>query len=448
MKYGFLISVLLVLIFPLTSSAQQRMCGTALFRMYLSSNSASQNWCGTNKVMVPLNEQGVSDLARVQKYINAIKASDSRTNDTIYIPTVVHIFHYNGFGNISDEQVKDGLRVVNEDFNRRNADSSSTRDIFKPFAASIPWKFVLAKLDSNGNPTTGITRYDTVLIPHPEPTDSNFDNIKKVSHWPPDMYYNIWIVRAIAGGTIGYAQYPGTGFTYGGPWKTWGIVVNYRYWGTIESSNDDGRTGTHEIGHSFGLYHTFQGSKTNCPTRCDTSGDFVCDTPPCKSSSGCVQTKNTCNTDTMGPAPYVVDSVDQLENYMSYNNCQNMFSKDQQDRMQGYMDAFQNIQDLISPANLVATGIVWAAGIPVAEQIPEILIHPNPASRSVNISISLLGEQAVVMLIDLMGKVIVAQKVDRGGDASLDTSQLPSGIYFVRVVSESILETKKLVVQN
>jgi len=326
---------------------------TIIFRMAIA-----QELCGTGSKLVPMNAAGVIDLQKIRDNI-AGAAFTKQQGDTLIFPTVVHIIHNAGVGNISDSQIVDGLRIINEDFNRENADTSVTRSLFKPYATAVGFKFVLAKLDSNGDSTSGIVRIDTSIIPHPEPTSTDFDNCKQLSHWPADMYYNIWIVRSIQGGTLGYAQYPGTNFTYGGPWKTWGIVVRHNQWGTIGTSSADGRTGTHEVGHTFGLYHTFlSASNPDCGSVCDTTGDEVCDTPPNKYSSSCPPFINTCTNDTSGNSVYDTNVVDQIENFMSYNTCQNMLSEGQKVRMRGFIASFPTLIGLSTDSNLYATGII------------------------------------------------------------------------------------------
>ena len=110
---------------------------------------------------------------------NISNISNEKLQDTLLIiPTVVHIIHYNGNGDISDLQVEDGIRVINEDFRRMNADTINGNPDFFPFTADCKIEFRLAQLDQNGSPTTGITRTDTNIIPHPEPTDANFNNLK------------------------------------------------------------------------------------------------------------------------------------------------------------------------------------------------------------------------------------------------------------------------------
>ena len=194
-----------------------------LFTMALSSSVAQNQPCSTGKKIIPIGTVGKADLQRIYENINAVGAA-YKSSDTLIFPTVVHIIHDSIWGNIPDSQVVDGLRVINEDFNRMNADTSLTRDVFKPFAAAVAFKFVLAKLDSNGDSTSGIVRVDTNLMPHPEPTASDFANVKFITHCPSNVYYNIWLVRAIQGGAYGYAQYPGTDFTYGGPERLGGLL--------------------------------------------------------------------------------------------------------------------------------------------------------------------------------------------------------------------------------
>ncbi|HIL66593.1 MAG TPA: hypothetical protein EYG43_01750, partial [Flavobacteriales bacterium] len=268
---------------------------------------AQSNWCGTSDKMIPSNPT-IQEQNLMHKIRTTIaNSSFNKSQDSLLIiPTVVHIIHFNGNGDITDLQVQDGMRVINEDFRRTNADTINGNPLFYPFADDCRIEFRLAKLDQNGDSTTGITRTDTSIYPHPEPTNANFNNVKYVSHWPSNMYFNIWLVRHISGGALGYAQYPGTAFTYGGPWVTYGPTIRSYEWGTIGSSTSDGRVGTHEIGHCLGLYHTFLSFSTGCGAECDTTGDQVCDTPPTTPTFDC-DTSNLCSNDLLGPSAFTMD---------------------------------------------------------------------------------------------------------------------------------------------
>lgn len=414
----------------------------------------AQAQCGTASKLVPENSEGILELASIRENI-ARAPFEKQLGDTLIFPTVVHIIHYGPVGNITDSQVYDGLRIINEDFNRENPDTSATRDIFKPHAAAVGFKFVLAKLDSNGDSTSAIVRIDTSITPHPEPTSSDFDNCKYLSQWPADMYYNIWIVPTIQGGAIGYAQYPGTNFTYGGPWHTWGIVVTHSAWGTIGTSNSDGRTGTHEVGHTFGLYHTFLSTSSNCGSVCDTTGDEVCDTPPCTYSGGCSQTVNQCSNDTVGPSAFDVDSVDQIENYMSYNTCQNMFSQGQQTRMRGFIAEFPTLTGLSKDSNLLATGIIDEIPISIEDQANDfnsIVMYPNPFDGIVNVRVDIKTEIRLedIQVINLLGQQVAFNLESNSTHSGTQnfTLQLEtelSGVYFMTLISEKGVLVQKLI---
>ena len=53
--------------------------------------------------------------------------------------------------------MKDAIAVINEDFRRLNADTVDTRSAFLGVAADCEIQFELAKLNPQGNCTTGIT---------------------------------------------------------------------------------------------------------------------------------------------------------------------------------------------------------------------------------------------------------------------------------------------------
>jgi len=412
----------------------------------------AQEQCGTGSRMIPSSSAGVADLQRTRDNIAGL-AFAKQQGDTLIFPTVVHVIHNGGVGNISDSQIVDGLRIINEDFNRENADTSVTRSLFKPYAAAVGFKFLLAKLDSNGDSTSGIVRIDTSIIPHPEPTSPDFDNCKRLSAWPPDMYYNIWIVRSIQSGTLGYAQYPGTNFTYGGPWKTWGIVVRHDQWGTIGTSSADGRTGTHEVGHTFGLYHTFLSSSAGCGSVCDTTGDEVCDTPPNNYSGACSQLANTCSNDTSGNSVYDTNVVDQIENYMSYNTCQNMLSEGQKVRMRGFIASFPTLVGLSTDSNLYATGIIDAIPLGLKQddgKVKKVTIAPNPFNNSIDIT-AFAADINQIRMTNIMGQevgFIVEEKAVERSEQQFRLSVAPNmdpGIYFLLLDTESGTLVKKII---
>jgi len=275
----------------------------------------------------------------------------SRADEKFIIPVVVHVLYSTCDGNISMSQINDGIRILNEDFNRKNPDTNQTRSPFDEYAADAGIEFRLARLDPDGDPTNGVVRTETS-----QAVDAQ-NNVKSISYWPSDMYMNIWIVESIynftsGGGIIlGYAQFPGSG-----SWNTYGLVVRNDAFGTIGTSTADGRTVTHEIGHCLNLFHTFQ---DGCGGNCAFSGDDVCDTPPAAGATyNCSSTTNTCSNDASSNSPYPNGTPDQIENYMSYNSCQNMFSEGQKDRMIATLETVNRLEDLVSEENLIATGVV------------------------------------------------------------------------------------------
>ena len=227
------------------------------------------------------------------------------------LPIVVHIIHNNGTENISDGQVLDGLRHLNEAYGNRGYYDQGT-------GVDTRIQFCLAQQDPNGNTTTGINRIVSSLTNMTSETDDL--NVKDLSRWNPTQYINIWLVREVCSlssgcGVAGYAYFPSS---HGSSID--GIMMEARYFGTSE-----GESGVqiHEMGHYLGLYHTFQGGCAN--NDCLRDGDRVCDTPPDQSTAAvrCGDTVNSCSTD-VNPAdpnnPFTTDQEDMYINYMDYGD--------------------------------------------------------------------------------------------------------------------------------
>ncbi len=247
-------------------------------------------------------------------------------NMRIQIPVVFHVVYNNASENIAASKIKNALDRLNKDFQRLNADTNNTRSVFDSLAAGVKFEFCLASRDPNGNPTNGITR-----TPTNHGSFGQLDSVKHTSQggkdaWPTDEYLNIWICPL--GLLGGYASVPSDIFY--SPNEEDGVVLR-----DINVDSSD-RTITHEVGHWFNLYHVFQDSCDGSSNNdCNIYGDEVCDTPQQGgSTAGCDSTRNTC--------PETPEYPDMIENYMSYADCQNMFTKGQTLRMITALNAYTN----------------------------------------------------------------------------------------------------------
>jgi PKD repeat protein len=234
---------------------------------------------------------------------------DAARGQIYTIPVVFHVIHENGPENISLAQIEDAVRVLNRDFRLQNPDTSDIVGNFKNIAADIEIEFRLAKLDPNGNRTEGVTRTLSSL------TNEAGENVKSLVRWDRSRYLNIWVVGDIASGAAGYTYYP----RWSGPGND-GIVVLHNYVGSIGTASPrTSRTLTHEVGHWINLPHLW--GSTNSPglqSNCGTD-DGIGDTPNTIGWRSCNLNGATCDT----------SELDNVQNYMEYSYCSNMFTQDQ-----------------------------------------------------------------------------------------------------------------------
>jgi hypothetical protein len=217
-------------------------------------------------------------------------APDERTG-TVNVNVYVHVITTNtGGGNVTDTQINQQINVLN------NAFSGATG------GANTLYRFSLVSIDRTANSTwytcTG---------------GSCETQMKNALHRGGARDLNFYI-NGMGGGLLGWATFP---WQYASAPNMDGVVVlNASLPGGSAAPFNLGDTGTHEVGHWVGLYHTFQGG---CARSADNGGDFVADTPAERSpASGCPSGRDTC-TGTRFPG------LDPIDNFMDYSSDACMF---------------------------------------------------------------------------------------------------------------------------
>jgi len=364
--------------------------------------------------------------------------------DTVYrIPVVVHIVYNAENQNLPDSLVHQQMAILNADFQRINADTINVRGIYENRGGRMPVEFVLANVDPNGNPTTGITRTKTNRASFFNQT--NLELVKAnatggIDPWDTKKYLNIWVCNLSVFGLdilLGYA-YPPTNAPHW-PQEIFpepqfeGVVVHNRVFGpnnyllpetgAIRDYNQ-GRTLVHEVGHYLGLRHIW--GDGDC-----TQDDGVLDTPLSDEASG------NCNAERNSCLP--IEEPDMYENYMDYSTdkCQNMFTKGQTDLM------FSNL--LLYRSELSQKIIVGLSA-------SELTVFPVPASDYLGFELRTLPQSTIeVEAFDLTGKLVLRRSFSADSFVSerLSISNLAPGMYtFVFKLPDGVKQYKIPVVRD
>jgi hypothetical protein len=236
---------------------------------------------------------------------------------------------------------------------------------------------------------------------------------------------------------LGWATFP---WSLAGNPNMDGVVVHYGSLpGGYLSPYNLGGTGSHEVGHWVGLYHTFQGG---CGTTdCANSGDGVCDTPAQgTATSGCPNGKDTCAS----------AGLDPIHNYMDYSTdiCYNQFTTGQDARADFMMSTYRPVVGSAARTLANAAGSLMNAR-ELGGGLVAFKAKPNPFNPRTKIEFGLAREgRATVRVFDIQGRLVstVVDRVLAAGNHTydFDAARLASGIYYMSLKADGKQETRRL----
>ena len=207
-------------------------------------------------------------------------------------------------GDVPMKMLRDQVDVLNAAYAGGDPTAGNT-------AANTPFRFEIIGVDR----TTNAAWFNSAIGSEEE------REMKEALHVGGADTLNFYVNNA-GGVYLGWATFP---FWYAADPLQDGVVVLYS---SLPGGNccgsrvyNLGDTGTHEVGHWLGLFHTFQGG---CAA---IYNDFVADTPAERSPAfGCPAGRDTC------PGP----GIDPIENFMDYteDSCMYQFTLGQSSRME------------------------------------------------------------------------------------------------------------------
>ncbi|MDQ3041487.1 MAG: zinc metalloprotease, partial [Acidobacteriota bacterium] len=223
----------------------------------------------------------------------AVRVAELRDNPSLdvnggVINVYFHVVSNGSTGNISDQMINSQMNVLNSAF------------------AQWGWSFNLVSVDRTSNATWFNGCYG-----------SSETVMKETLHQGSADDLNIYTCNP-SSGILGYATFPSS--YNSAPLKDGVVLLHSSLPGGSAVPYNEGDTGTHEVGHWMGLYHTFQGG-------CNGNGDFVSDTAAERSPAyGCPSGQDSCRNK---------PGLDPITNFMDYtdDSCMFQFSGGQDARM-------------------------------------------------------------------------------------------------------------------
>ncbi len=337
----FYVILAAMLLASLTISAQQK-CGQHLFENALRAADPALD--------AYIQEQDAIARAQAPNY--------SSRAEKIIIPVVFHIIHNNGDENISDAQIYDAMRLMNEDYSATSPDLDDVIATFQGVIGNAEIEFRLATIDPSGDPTTGI---DRIVSTRTYIGDEN----SKLNPWPRNKYLNVWTtdeitINGVPGAAAAYSRRPAAAqFFPNGD----GIISNHIYIGSIGTASSDSKTLSHEAAHYLNLKHTWGDSNNpGCDGTSTNPNDPCFGVNNCNEDDDVFDTPRTVGTDNgscnLNAPGCISGQISNVQNIMDYASCETMFTQGQVSRMRSALNSSTAQRNqLWTAANLEATGV-------------------------------------------------------------------------------------------
>jgi hypothetical protein len=227
---------------------------------------------------------------------------------------VVHIHYTDSFphaySNLPDSIIYDAHEHLNEEFEEA---------LFSFDLAGIEYH----NLDEYENSQLVLEMYNT-CVPYSAYGWNWMEDYLEPLVWDQDIYMNVHVFPQFCTGILGFAWLSQADTPFDGVWVRSNVFGRQgdHLWG----DRDENKTLIHEVGHYLSLHHVFKGvdycGQDLGP--CESTGDWVCDTPPIKTSW-------SCENPICPPGAYNYTPDNHMDYYV--DSCRHHFTEGQINRM-------------------------------------------------------------------------------------------------------------------